>query len=107
MATGGKLSSLMLEVDIPVVDEGRTRPAGAAINCLTDEAAIAAGELCLKGQCTRNADGSMRIMLSVGPAREDQDGCVVGFRCNSRSEGKTSVFPFSVRLREICEALSQ
>ncbi|SEK13801.1 hypothetical protein [Paraburkholderia diazotrophica] len=39
----------------------------------SDEAAMAAGELRLRGQRTRNADGSMRIMLSVGPAREDQD----------------------------------
>jgi hypothetical protein len=39
----------------------------------SDEAAIVAGELRLRGQRTRNADGSMRIMLSVNPAREDQD----------------------------------
>jgi hypothetical protein len=39
----------------------------------SDEAAMAAGELWLKGQRTRNADGSVRIALSIGPAREDQD----------------------------------
>jgi hypothetical protein len=39
----------------------------------SDEAAIAAGELWLKGQRIRNADGSVRIALSVGPAREDKD----------------------------------
>lgn len=37
----------------------------------SDEAAIGAGELLLKGQRTRNADGSVRIVLSVGPAREE------------------------------------
>jgi hypothetical protein len=39
----------------------------------SDEAAIAAGELWLRGQRTRNADGSVRIALSVGPAREGKD----------------------------------